>query len=270
MGAYSRYHPFFLSVWGSDVLVFPHKSRWHRAMLKFILNRADYLTATSRMLTGETEKYLKKDRQVHTIPFGVDIERFRPRVSKPAEDPHLTIGIVKRLEKIAGIEYLIRAFAMLLKFDPFLSLLIVGEGTEEEALKELCMSLGIGGSVRFTGFVENERVPALLNRMDMLILPSISESFGVAALEAAACGLPVIASDTGGLPEVVLDGETGFLVPPKRPQAIAQKAVLLIKDLALRKRMGKAGRKFVEDNYVWEKNAREMEGLYRSVVGKEG
>jgi glycosyltransferase involved in cell wall biosynthesis len=268
MGAYSGYHPFLLSVWGSDVLIFPRKSRLHRAILKFTLNRADHLTATSRMLTAETGKYLKKDKQVHTIPFGVDIDRFRPTASKKTDDPHLTIGIVKRLEKVAGIEYLIRAFAMLLKFDPFLSLLIVGEGTEEETLKDLCISLDIGGSVRFTGFVGNERIPELLNRMDILVLPSISESFGVAAVEAAACGLPVIASDTGGLPEVVVDGETGFLVPPEKPQAIAQKAVLLIKDAEMRSRMGAAGRKFVEENYVWQKNAGEMEKLYRSVVGK--
>ncbi|MFH1313869.1 MAG: glycosyltransferase [Candidatus Eisenbacteria bacterium] len=268
LGAHSGYHPFFLSVSGSDVLVFPHKSRWHRAILKSILNRADHLTATSRMLTGETRKYLKQDRKVHTIPSGVNIERFKPRAAKPANDPHLTIGVVKRLEKTAGIEYLIRAFALLLEFDPFLSLVIVGEGTEEEALKELCLSLDIGGSVRFTGFVENERIPALLNRMDMLVLPSISEAFGVTALEAAACGLPVIASNTGGLPEVVLDGETGFLVAPKKPEAIVRKAVLLIKDAGMRQRMGEAGRKFVEENYVWRKNAEEMEKLYRRVVKK--
>jgi glycosyltransferase involved in cell wall biosynthesis len=267
MGACSGYHPFLISVWGSDVLLFPHRSRLHRALLGFILNRADHLTATSQMLTAETKKYLKQDKQVHTIPFGVDIERFKPGPPKKPDDPHLTIGIVKRLEKVSGIDTLIRAFPILLKFDPFLSFLIVGEGTEAEALKDLCISLDIGGSVRFTGFVANNRLPGLLRSMDIFVLPSVSESFGVAAVEAAACGLPVIASNTGGLPEVVLNGETGFLVPPGKPNAIAQKAILLIKDAAMRRRMGEAGRKFVEENYVWEKNAEQMERLYQRVLG---
>jgi len=266
MGALSNWHPFILSTWGSDVFDFPRKSFWHKRMIEFTLRRADDVTATSRMLADETKRYMSADRPVHTIPFGVDIDRFRPQTS--ARRGGVTVGIVKKLEKKYGVEHLIRAFATITSAHPEARLLIVGDGSEEMALRELARQLGIEKSVIFAGFTKNDRVPYYLHQMDVFVVPSVmsSETFGVAAVEAAACGLPVIASDIGGLPEVVIDGQTGFLVPPAAPAAIAEKLLLLIENLPLRRKMGEAARKFVERNYIWEKNAGKMEKLYRSAV----
>jgi glycosyltransferase involved in cell wall biosynthesis len=270
IGAYASYHPFILSTWGSDVLDFPHRSLVHRLILGHIINRADYLTATSRMLAEETRKHLRKKKIVHTIPFGVDIARFSPKAPKVQQD--FTVGIVKKLERKYGIDYLIKAFAKLFRVNSKAKLLIVGDGSEELTLKKLCKSLDVDRNVSFIGFVENERVPDYLSQMDIFVVPSImsSETFGVAAVEAAACKLPVIASNIGGLPEVVIDGETGFLVPSKDPNAIAEKMVLLMQEIELRKRMGEAARRFVEQNYVWEENAKEMERLYLRAAKKRG
>ncbi|MCK4597405.1 glycosyltransferase, partial [bacterium] len=262
--------PFVLSTWGSDVFDFPHKSYWHKKILEYTINRADYLTATSRMLAEETRKHLRKKKIVHTIPFGVDIARFSPKAPKVQQD--FTVGIVKKLERKYGIDYLIKAFAKLFRANRKAKLLIVGDGSEESTLKKLCKSLDVDRNVRFIGFVENEQVPDYLSQMDIFVVPSImsSETFGVAAVEAAACKLPVIASNIGGLPEVVIDGETGFLVPSKDPNAIAEKMVLLMQEIELRKRMGEAARRFVEQNYVWEENAKEMERLYLRAAKKRG
>jgi len=184
MGACSGYHPFILSTWGSDVFDFPHKSYWHKKILEFVINRADYITATSQMLSEETRRYLKKEMDVLTVPFGVDIEKFQPR--EPVGRNGITVGIVKRLEEKYGIEYLIRAFAMIFRQHPGLRLLIVGDGSQEAFLKRLCAESGIRDEVRFVGFVEHDRVPSYLRQMDIFVVPSVlaSETFGVAAVEA--------------------------------------------------------------------------------------
>jgi len=270
MGAFSGWHPFFLSTWGSDVFDFPNKSFVHRKTLEHIIHRADYVTATSKMLTEETRKYMSRGQTISTIPFGVDIRRFNPKSHETGQD--FTVGPVKKLEKKYGVDYLIKAFVRLFQINRQARLLIVGDGSEEPALRKLCRSLDVADNVSFIGFVENERVPDYISQMDIFVVPSVmsSETFGVAAVEAAACGLPVIASNMGGLPEVVLDEKTGFLVPVRDPEAIAEKIIQLWKDDELRVRMGHAARKFVEQNYVWEENAIEMERLYLGAARKNG
>jgi glycosyltransferase involved in cell wall biosynthesis len=104
--------------------------------------------------------------------------------------------------------------------------------------------------------------------MDIFVVPSLQESFGVAAVEAAAAGLPVLASNVGGLPEVVVDGETGFLVPPADVEALSGRLSQLIADPALRQRMGQAGCTFIKAHYDWKANAAQMESLYQSIVGR--
>jgi glycosyltransferase involved in cell wall biosynthesis len=116
------------------------------------------------------------------------------------------------------------------------------------------------------GGVPHDQVIHYLHKMDIFVVPSFQESFGVAAVEAAAAGLPVVASDVGGLPEVVIDGETGYLVPPADAHTLSQRLAQLIADPSLRRRMGKAGRVLVETHYNWKDNAAQMERLYRSLV----
>ena len=263
LGACSGHHPFVLSPWGSDVYRFPHRSFMHRRILQFTINRADVITATSRALTEETTIYLKQKKTIQTIPFGVDLARFRPCGSKDAGT--VTIGTVKGLEKTYGLDHLIRAFARLHQSNPKVKLMIVGRGSQADALRRLCVNVGVEKSVTFIGAVENEKVPEYLNKMDIFVIPSLEESFGVAAVEAAACQLPVIASAVGGLPEVVVDGETGYLVPPRDAGAIADRLALLVTHTELRRRMGQAGRALVEKQYDWARNAERMEQLYRDI-----
>lgn len=105
-----------------------------------------------------------------------------------------------------------------------------------------------------------------MNRMDVFCAPSLSESFGVAVIEASACETPVVVSNVGGLPEVVIDEVTGFIVEPKHVEQLAEKILILVNDQSLRKQMGAAGRKFVLENYAWEKNVDTMESIYIETV----
>jgi len=267
MGAFASFHPFVLSTWGSDIFNFPQKSILHKLMIKLIINQADYCTSTSHILTRETEKYSNNGRKVQTIPFGVDTDLFRPQ-RKNSEN--ITIGIVKKLEKGYGVEYLLGAFSILTQKYANLRLLIAGDGSEFFRLKALCKELKIENRVEMPGTIVNRKVPEFLNKMDIFVVPSIiPESFGVAAIEASSCELAVVASNIGGLPEVVKNGETGFLVEPKDVHGLADKIEVLIKDPALRKRMGRDGREFIKATYDWRINAKKMENLYESITATD-
>ena len=143
---------------------------------------------------------------------------------------------------------------------PGARLVMAGRGPLAERLRQLADELGIAANVEFPGFVPHDQVPALMCGLDVLVNCSVmpSESFGVVIIEASACGLPVVATRVGGVHETCLDGETGFLVPPGDRQALADAIVRLARDPALRARFGRAGRRYVLDNYVWSDNVDAM------------
>lgn len=263
LGVWVRFHPWVLSVWGSDLLDFPKFSPLHRALVRYILEKPDQILATSPILAQAVRDLARTAPAVEIIPFGVDIEKFTPRPNRSVTNG-VTIGVVKTLEPKYGIEYLIRAFAILRARFPNVSLVVVGGGRLRRHLEELSRSLGVPNHITFSGSVPHERVVDYLHTFDIFVVPSVldSETFGVAAVEAAACGLPVVASNVGGLPGVVRDGVTGFLVPPRNPQALADTLERLIRNPNLRTRMGQAGRDMVLEQYRWEKCVDRQEEVY--------
>ena len=124
-----------------------------------------------------------------------------------------------------------------------------------------------GQSIKFKGFILNSKVPKVINEIDIFVVPSIldSESFGVAAVEAMACEVPVIVSDADGLKEVVIDNKAGFIVPKKDYKAIAEKIKILINDRELRQRLGKIGRERVIELYNWSSNVENMIDIYKKL-----
>lgn len=264
LGARANYHPFIISTWGKDILDFPNKSVLHKKLIQYTLKKADTVTATSKMLTLETKKLMPGEKPVITVPFGVNTDHFYPFSEKQKNRKVLTIGIVKNLEIKYGIDILLKAYAKIAEKHENTGLMIIGKGTEEQNLKQLTRKLGLTAQVQFIDYAPNKEIPAYLNRMDIFVMPSIdaSETFGVAAIEASACGLPVVASQIGGLPEVVIDEQTGLLCKPGSWDDLASKLDRLIKNRELRKTLGKQGRLFVLKHYQWEKNALQMEKLY--------
>jgi glycosyltransferase involved in cell wall biosynthesis len=267
VGALAGYHPFFISSWGSDVVWSPRQFFLFDWMLRYNFRQADRVTATSRMLAQATAPFCPPGTHVHVIPFGVDTDVFSPPTDKQrGTDRSLTVGIVKTLRPGYGIRELIRAFHQIAGRFPGARLVIVGGGEQQSELHTLVANLGMEERITLAGPAGHEQIPDYLRSFDLFVVPSLSESFGVAAVEAAACGLPVIASRVGGLPEVVLDGETGLLVPPGDVNALAAAMARLLSEPELRARMGQAGRRFVLEHYRWEDNAKLMEQLYKEVV----
>ena len=267
LGALSGFHPFVLSVWGVDVFSFPKKSFLHKLILKYNLNKADKILSTSHSMAKETKLYTNKDIEV--TPFGIDMEQFKPMNTKEElfDKDDIAIGTVKALEETYGIEYLIKAFKIVSdKYkDLPLKLLIVGGGSLENSLKDLVKKLKIENKTVFVGKVPFGEVPKYHNMLSISIFPSINESFGVSVIEASACEKPVVVSNVGGLPEVVENGVSGFVVPPRNPKKIAETIEKLISDANLRKQIGENGRERVKMLYNWEDNVRQMIQIYKEL-----
>jgi L-malate glycosyltransferase len=266
LGRICKYHPFIISVWGSDIFEFPRKSWLHRSLLKTNLQAADIVLSTSKIMAAETQKYIPIDKPIEITPFGVDTDLFLPTGDRYGDREYLTIGIIKTLESIYGIDILITAFSLISKQYSNLKLLIIGNGSQLTALQQQAIDLGLDNRIEFLPAIPHHLVPAYLAKIDVFVMPSREESFGVAVLEASACGLPVVASNVGGLPEVIADGVTGFLVPPGQPQAISEKISKLIESPALRQSMGTNGRNFVEENYKWSDSLHKMSAIYQSFL----
>lgn len=266
LGALSGFHPFILSVWGSDVFDFPQKSPLHKALLKFNLRKADRICSTGKIMAKETALYT--DKEISVVPFGVNLNAFKPFYS-PSGFPEGTIvmGSVKAIEKIYGHQYLIEAFRLIksrIQNIP-LKLVLVGDGAFRKTLRKKVTDYGLEKDIIFKGFIDPCQIPENENKFTIAVFPSLRESFGVSALEASACEKPVVATNVGGHAEVVEDGVTGILVPPVDAVALADALEKLIKDENLRLRLGKQGRERVEKYYNWDKNVDEMISIYEKV-----
>lgn len=274
--ALSGFKPTLLSVWGSDVFDFPRESAIKRRLLVWNLGRATAVASTSRVMASQVLALTPERHGIAVTPFGVNLDRFAPAPGREAARP-LTLGIVKTLAHKYGVDLLLQAFAALLNdrevtaCQPDLRLRIVGDGPQRADLQALAQQLQILPRVDFTGAVPHEEVPAALHSIDIYAAPSRmdSESFGVAVVEASACALPVVVSDVGGLPEVVLNGLTGLVVPREDVPALHQALRRLVLDAGLRQRLGWAGRAHVEREFEWGHCVDLMERAYAdAMVGR--
>jgi glycosyltransferase involved in cell wall biosynthesis len=170
------------------------------------------------------------------------------------------IGALGNLRPEKDLETFLFAARGILDAIPSVQFLIVGDGPGANKLKRLADDLHLSASLQFLG--ERSDVPDLLAALDILMMSSYSESFPNAILEAMSMGKPVIATNVGGIPELVEEGETGFLVPPRDPMAIADRALSLCRDSARRLRMGQAARACVESNFTVQDVTAKLEGIY--------
>jgi glycosyltransferase involved in cell wall biosynthesis len=198
---------------------------------------------------------------VAVIYPGIDTRGYTPDPSGRASAP--VFAYLGRLKRYKGVHHVIRAFAAM--NDPRATLEIAGAGDYRVALERLAASLDLGERVRFLGRIREEDKLALLRRAWALVFASPKEGWGITNLEAAACGTPVIASNSPGIRESVRDGETGFLVPHGDVSAMAAAMTRLAADPALVSRLGAQARRFAE-TFTWERAAEETERHLQGVI----
>ena len=255
-----------LSVWGDDIVVFPNKNPLFKYIVRRSIDHAHVLTATSLFLKKTVSQLCAVHPPTLVIPFGVDLNHFK-YVERP-QRKKISIGFAKALKPKYGVDYLLYAFKAMVDANLNCELRIAGRGENMTEYIKLAKDLGISRFVRFEGFLNHYEIIKHFSEIDIFAMPSVShgESFGVAAIEAAATGLPVVASNVGGVSEVVKDKITGFLIEPRNTQALCDALIELATNYEMRIKMGQAGRKFVEENCDWGKNLNTMAQLYRDLV----
>lgn len=270
LGVLSGFHPLVISVWGSDVYKFPNKNFLTKLLLKYNFKKADYILSTSYAMKQEIQKYTKKD--ILITPFGIDLNVFKPiNLKQHNEKKDIVIGIIKSLEPVYGIEFLIKAFAILRIKHPnsSLKLLIVGDGSLRKRLEELVIELQIKEEVYFTGRISYDEIYKYHNMLDIAVYPSQSESFGVAVIESGACEKPVVVSNVGGLPEVVENGKTGFVVEYGDINSIVNALEKLILNKSLCYEMGRNARERIKKLYDWKDSVKCMIKIYKRITSEE-
>jgi len=221
------------------------------------------LVITPRLHRLLLSEGVEEDR-IHVIPPGVNPSLFEG----PFEDPFSGVGkprvvFVGRLAPQKGVSTLVEA-AGLLK-DPSAQVLLVGDGPERPKLEREAKRIGVGDRVRFLGFFAHDRLPAVLAHADLLVLPSLYEELGTVLLEAMQAALPIVASRTGGIPDVIEDGINGLLVPPGEPEALAHAINHLLADRDLARRLSEGARERAKD-YDWEVLAERVLRVYQDVT----
>lgn len=264
-------HPLALAVFGSDVYEYPFQSKMNMRGVIKNLDFADVITSTSNVMVDKVREFYHRNKPIYVTPFGVDITRFH--YIEVEKTDCFQIGIVKKIEKIYGIEYLLNAFNIFRENFGIRNsrLVIYGRGSALDEYKELSKQLGLEKSALFKGFIQNEFVPDALAALDVACFPSIAdESFGVAAVEAMACGVPVVVSDAAGFTEVVEDGVTGFIVPKRDEVALAHALYKIYKmSPEKRKSMGAAGVDRVKRLYNFEENMQTYMDAIRKAVEED-
>jgi phosphatidylinositol alpha-1,6-mannosyltransferase len=265
--------PFGILLHGGDLLILQHQvhqSAIKRKTAAALLSSAAVLVANSewtrdRCLTllGELDIDASPDR-VRVVPLGADQEFFRPGLDTREVRARYGLGqrkwllSVARLTRHKGIDTGLHALARLGARHPDLGYAVVGTGEEQEALESEARELGVADRVRFLTDVPDRDLPELYNAAEIYLgvsrlLEQRVEGFGISLAEASACGVPVVAGRSGGIPAAVRDGETGVLVDAECVEAVAEAVGALLDDPARRARLGAAGRRAVESHYNWDR-----------------
>src|SRR6201996_6204159 len=228
---YGIYIPVVTTLHGTDITLVG-KDRTYKPVVTFSINKSDGVTAVSEHLRKDTYEFFEIENEIKVIPNFIDLTRFslKPKDHfKKAIAPSGEKILIhtSNFRKVKRTQDVIRIFAQVVAKIPS-KLLMVGDGEQRTECEQLCRDLGVTDSVRFLG--KQDAIEEILSVSDLFLMPSQSESFGLAALEAMACKVPVISSNAGGLPELVIDGQTGYLEDIGDIDGMADSAIYILED----------------------------------------
>ena len=259
---------------GTDITLVGH-DRSYLPITRFSIEQSDEVTAPSQFLKDATYQKLgvSSDRSILIVPNFVDTEEFRPFCKENPCKPRPKLSECSTNEKVLihvsnfrpvkQVDQVVKVFNLVQKQVPC-HLILVGDGPERSTVEALVKELGLKNKVCFFG--KQDSIAEILQRSHVFLLPSKNESFGLAALEAMSCGVPVVASRVEGIPEVVLHGKVGYLAEPDNVEEMAAHTLSLLKDEALYSRMSLSARELVVSQYGKDLLATQFESLYYSLT----
>ncbi len=253
---------------GTDITLVGQHPSFH-SITRFSIRKSDGITAVSDFLKDETvDNFGIEPERIEVIPNFVDVDRYRPdrepcHRKSLAPDGAKIVMHISNFRAVKRVEDVVRVFAGISRALPA-RLVLVGDGPERPRAQALAEELGVGDRVLFLG--KHAAVEELLACCDLFLLPSESESFGLAALEAMACGAPVVATRVGGLPEVVDEGESGFLLPLGDVEGMTEASLRILSDAPTLQKMRKAARATAVERFSADRIVPVYEEFYRKVL----
>lgn len=261
--------PVVVSVHGADV--FTLNGRFMLRVKRFVLKHADAVVVNSSVTQKICYDWWPRDDYV-ICPTGADTDLFKRMKITKKPSKRFEALFVGRVVAQKGVMYLCQAMKLLHDKESIVHLTIIGDGTAMPEIKNYITENNLQNAITLKGWIQLKELPAYYSRADVFVGPSIEiengwkEGFGTVFAEASAMGVPVIASNVGGIVDVVKDGETGLLVPQKNAQAIADAITKLEHDPKLRKKLGEAGPKFIEENYSLNVTTEKYRKIFKGLI----
>jgi len=266
--------PHVATVHGSDLNLITH-NKILAPVGCFIIRHSDIITVNSSYMKRQLESFAPEStKKIRVIPMGIDPKKYSQGtfsdVKKEYQTNHIILS-VGRLIDWKGTIYLVDAIPEIIRYFPDTLLIITGSGPEKETLIRQVHKLELDQHVKFLGVVDTKVLLSLYHSADVFVLPSINkdgktEALGVVLLEAMASGCPVIGSNVGGIPDIITDGENGFLVPEHDPGALAGKIIQVLSDEVLREKFRKNGLLKVKAHFSWDSISTRFSGVFHEAI----
>ncbi len=242
-----------------------YKKTLLRQIGKFVMKKADRIRVNSNAVFNQVKEQGVSEYKIRLVSLRVDLNLFNPNLWVSDTHKIMIIGYIGRLVEGKGLEDLLMAVANFsAKGGPTFSwkLLIFGNGPLEKKIRKMAEELKIEDKIEWREFVSYTKVPEALSQIDIFVYPSWHEGFGRSIMEALAMEKTVVATNVGGIPDLIKDNENGFLVEPHNPEMLAEKISILIKDKNLREKFGKAGREWVSKNFEWNEGIKKFANIF--------
>lgn len=252
------------------------RERFYEYADSFLIKNFNQIIAISEDIKKSVSKSSILQKKTIVIHNAVDTDYFKEKIAvdinykkklKIEKNVNI-IGTVGRLSAEKGQSYLIEAAKEVIDAYPDTVFLIAGEGLLKKPLASMVSSIGLQNHIIFTGLIPQNEMRKTYSLFDIFVLPSLREGFGLALIEAMAMGIPVTATNVGGIPEIIEDGKTGYLVPPADANAISKAVIALLSDKAKAESMAKAGQNFVREEASIHKFISRIEEVYRKLITK--
>ena len=235
----------------------------------FVMKKADRIRVNSEAVFHQVSRQYIEEKKIRLIHLRVDLDLFNPlsilRINSEKNDDKIKIGYVGRLAEGKGLEDLLAAISQLCQGHgkrANFKVLIFGDGQLKSKLIKMSENLRIHDKIEWRGFVSYNKVPEALSQIDVFVYPSWHEGFSRSIMEALAMEKAVVATNVGGIPDLIKNGENGFLVNPHNPKELAEKILELINNQDLRAKFGKNGRQYVSGNFEWNHGIKKFANLF--------
>ncbi|MBS7619631.1 N-acetyl-alpha-D-glucosaminyl L-malate synthase BshA [Candidatus Bathyarchaeota archaeon] len=253
--------PYIVTLHGSDVTIIG-SDQAYCSINSYSIENADGVTAVSKYLANEAREKLGIKKGITVVPNFVDTEVYSPEIEADKQEQFLIVH-VSNFRPVKRVQDIVEAISLTTEVDKDIRLLLVGDGPEKDKIEAIVKKKNLSNQVHFTGFRRD--IPLLLKQCDAFVLSSDSESAPLTLLEAMSTGLPVIATNVGGVPEIIENRKNGILVSPRSPKSIAENILELKHDEEFRKHLSLEARKTILEKYTPQKVIEKYEEVYKQI-----